>query len=277
MKLNRFSFVFILTLVYFFVELVGGLHYNSLALVTDAAFMAINIISQLVAMYVKKLSRKPPDRVKTFGYERARVISGLFNGILIGFMVFYVLTRAYDRIIEPEHLFVNQAFVIAIIGLLVNGYGVYQLHGDSKDIGVKGAYLFILNDALGSVGLIISYILIKITGLYVFDAIASIVIALLVIYPTYFLVKDSLHILMEGIPSGIDIETVEKFIYENFDHAKKVKELHIWSLVPEKKILTVKIRTDGRDYDRETMKTFKQRIKEKFEIQDVYLEVYEED
>jgi cobalt-zinc-cadmium efflux system protein len=276
-KLNRFSFVFILTLVYFFVELVGGLHYNSLALVTDAAFMAINIISQLVAMYVKKLSRKPPDRLKTFGYERARVISGLFNGILIGFMVFYVLTRAYDRIIEPEHLFVNQAFVIAIIGLLVNGFGVYQLHDDSKDIGVKGAYLFILNDALGSVGLIISYILIKITGLYVFDAIASIVIALLVIYPTYFLVKDSLHILMEGIPSGIDLVTVEKFIYENFDHAKKVKELHIWSLVPEKKILTAKIRTDGRDYDRETIKTFKQRIKEKFEIQDVYLEVYEED
>ena len=275
--MNKLSLVFILTLVYFFVELVGGLHYNSLALVSDAAFMAINIISQLVAMYVKKLSRKPPDRMKTFGYERARVISGLFNGILIGFMVFYVLSRAYDRIIEPEHLFVNQALVIAIIGLLVNGYGVYQLHDDAKDIGIKGAYLFILNDALSSVGLIISYILIKITGLYVFDAIASILIALLVVYPTYFLVKDSLHILMEGIPSGIDLEIVEKFIYENFAHARKVKELHIWSLVPEKKILTAKIRTDGRDYDRETIKTFKQRIKEKFEIQDVYLEVYEED
>jgi Co/Zn/Cd efflux system component len=82
---------------------------------------------------------------------------------------------------------------------------------------------------------------------------------------------------MEGIPSGINLETVEKFIYENFDHAKKVKELHIWSLVPEKKILTVKIRTDGRDNDREKIRNFKDRIKEKFEIQDVYIEVYEED
>lgn len=269
--------VFALTFVYFFIELTGGLYYNSLALVTDAAFMAINLVGQLIAIYAKTLSRKPPDKNQTFGYERAKVISGLFNGILIGFMLFYVLSRAYGRITHPEPLDADKVFTIALIGLFVNGYGVYKLFDHSKDINIRGAFLFILNDALSSVGVIISSVIIKFTGLYVADAITSIVIGLLVAYPTYFLLKDSIHILMEGIPQGIDVEKVEEFIYENFDHAKKVKELHLWSLVPEKTIMAVKIRTEGRVYDREKIKTLKTILKDKFSIYDVYVEVYEED
>ena len=269
--------VFIITLFYFFIELIGGLYYNSLALVTDAAFMAINLVGQLIAIYAKRLSQRPPDKNKTFGYERAKVISGLFNGILVGFMLFYVLTDAYRRITHPEVIDSDRVLIIALVGLLVNGYGVFKLYEHSKDISVRGAFLFILNDALGSVGVIASCLVIKFTGLYVADAIASIVIGLLVAYPTYFLLKDSIHILMEGIPTGVDVEKVEKFIYENFDHAKKVKELHLWALVPEKTIMAVKIRTDGRFYDREKIKSFKTVLKEKFGIYDVYVEVYEED
>lgn len=275
--MNKYSLVFFSTLIYFFVELIGGIFYNSLALVSDASFMAINLVSQVVAMYVRRLSRRPPDKAKTFGYERARVIYGLFNGILVGFILFYVFVKAYYKIGSPEPLDVNRVCIIAIIGLVVNGFGVYNLFRESNDIGIKGPFLFILNDALGSIGVIISCVIIKLTGLYIIDAITSILIALLVVYPTYHLIRDSLHILMEGIPYGIDIDTVEKFIYKNFDHTKNVKELHIWSLVPEKRILTVKIRTDGRDYDRDKIKHFKDKIKEKFDIQDVYVEVYEED
>lgn len=83
--------------------------------------------------------------------------------------------------------------------------------------------------------------------------------------------------MMEGIPPGIDVAKVEEFIYENFDHAKKVKELHLWSLIPEKTIMAVKIRTEGRVYEREKIKTLKTILKEKFGIYDVYVEVYEED
>jgi cobalt-zinc-cadmium efflux system protein len=275
--LSGSGLVFIITLVYFFIELIGGLYYNSLALVTDAAFMAINLVGQLIAVYAKRLSQRPPDKNKTFGYERAKVISGLFNGILVGFMLFYVLTDAYRRITHPEVLDADKVLIIALVGLLVNGYGVFKLYEHSKDISVRGAFLFILNDALGSVGVITSCIVIKLTGFYVADTVASIVIGLLVAYPTYFLVKDSIHILMEGIPTGVDVEKVEKFIYENFDHAKKVKELHLWAIVPEKTIMAVKIRTDGRFYDREKIKSFKKVLKEKFGIYDVYVEVYEED
>ncbi len=269
--------IFILTLIYFFIELTGGLYYNSLALVTDAAFMAINLGGQLIAIYAKRLSRKPPDKNQTFGYERAKVLSGLFNGIMVGFMMFYVLANAYRRITHPEILDADKVLLIALIGLLVNGFGVFVLYEHSKDINIRGAFLFILNDALSSIGVIISSLVIKFTGLYVADAVTSIVIGLLVAYPTYFLLKDSIHILMEGIPQGIDVEKVEQFIYRNFDHAKKVKELHLWSLVPEKTIMAVKIRTEGRVYDREKIKTLKTILKDKFGIYDVYVEVYEED
>lgn len=276
-ELSGFTLVFILTFVYFFIELTGGFYYNSLALVTDAAFMAINLAGQLIASYAKRLSRKPPDKNQTFGYERAKVLSGLFNGILVGFMMFYVLANAYRRITHPQPLDADKVFIIALVGLFVNGYGVYKLFEHSKDINIRGAFLFILNDALSSIGVIISSLIIKFTGLYMIDSITSVTIGLLVAYPTYFLLKDSIHILMEGIPAGIDVERVEEFIHENFDHAKKVKELHLWSLVPEKTIMAVKIRTEGRVYDREKIKTLKTILKEKFGIYDVYVEVYEED
>ena len=269
--------VFILTLVYFFVELIGGLYYNSLALVTDAGFMAIDLAGQLSAIYAGRLSRRPPDKYKTFGYERAKVLSGFVNGILVVFMMLYVVTDAYRRISKPEVLDVNKVFIIAVIGLFVNGYSVFQLYKHSHDIAVRGSYLFLLNDTLGSVGVIVSSMLIKFTGLYVIDAVTSIFIALFVAYPTYFLVRDSINILMEANPEGIDTKKVERFIYENFDHAKHVKDMHIWALVPEKMIMTVRVRTEGKFYDREKIKSLKKLLREQFRFYDVFVEVYEED
>jgi cobalt-zinc-cadmium efflux system protein len=269
--------VFILTLVYFFIELIGGLYYNSLALVTDAGFMVIDLAGQLSAIYAGRLSLRPPDKYKTFGYERAKVLSGLLNGILVSFLLFYVLTNAYKRISNPEPLDTDKVFVISVVGLLVNAYGVFRLYYLSKDISLKGSFLIILNDALSSVGVIVSTLIIKFTGLYVVDAVTSIIIVLLVSYPTYFLVKDTINILMEGDPRGIDIEKVEGFIYENFDHVKKIKDLHIWALVPEKMIMSVRVRTDGKVYDREKIKSLKKLLQKQYGLHDVYVEVYEED
>ncbi len=277
MKSRDLNAVFILTVIYFFIELIGGLYYKSLALVTDASFMAINITGQLIALYVKKLSKRPPDKNNTFGYERAKVLSGLFNGILVGFVLFYVLIDSYGRITNPRPLDADKVFYIAIIGLCVNGFGLFKLYKHSADINIKGSFLLILNDALGSVGVIVSSLIIKFTGLYVVDAITSIFIGLLVAYPTYILLKHSIGILMEGAPAGIDIETVRKFIYESFDYIKKVKDLHIWVLTPEKIIMAARIRTDGMVYNRGKVKALKRRLEKKFGFYDVYVEIYEEE
>lgn len=270
------KFVLFLTISYFFIELFGGLYYRSLALVTDASFMAINITGQLIALYVGRLAQRLPDKNKTFGYERAKVLSGLFNGMLIGFLLFYVFIEAYHKIKNPEPLEADKILFIATVGLLVNASGLAKLYKHSKDINIKGTLLLILNDTLGSVGVITSSIIIKFTHLYFIDPLTGVIIGLLIAYPTYFLILDSVQILMEGNPAKIDIDEVKNLIYRNFNSISNVKDIHIWGLSPEKIILTVRIRTNGPVYRRETIKVMKRLLKERFGFFDVYIELYEE-
>ncbi|MFY9268793.1 MAG: cation diffusion facilitator family transporter [Candidatus Manganitrophaceae bacterium] len=275
MKRDYLKLVFCLTAVYFFIELAGGLYYNSLALVTDASFMAINLAGQIMAHYAKWLSQKPPDKSMTFGYERAKVLSGLFNGLALGFVLFYVLVDAIKRMAAPEPLDTGNVLNIAIIGLLVNGFGMVALFSRSNDVNMRGPFLLILNDTLGSIGVIASSLIIKWTGLYVIDAVTSVLIGLLIVFPTYHLIKENLNILMEGIPSQIDIEKVEIFLRERFTHITRVDDLHVWALIPEKALLAAKLKMDGAFYDRQDVAKLKQVLKEKFGFHDVYLEIEE--
>jgi cobalt-zinc-cadmium efflux system protein len=264
-----------LTVAYFFVELAGGLHFGSLALITDASFMAINVAGQFIAFYATRLARRLPDADKTFGYERAKVLSGLSNGILVGFLVFYVLTEAYRKILHPEPIEAAKVLGIAVLGLAVNAYGLWRLHTHSDRMHIKGALLLILNDTLGSVGVIVSSVIITFTGFYIMDPLAGVCISLLVGYPTYFLVKDSVNILMEGNPSAIKVEDVERYIYDNFSYVRNVKDLHIWGLSPEYVICTVRVRTDIVTNHRDTVRTMKGRLRERFGFADVFIEGYE--
>lgn len=276
MERNRQLTVLVLTIAYFFIELLGGLHYRSLALVTDASFMAINIAGQLVALYVSRLSKRQPTSSNTFGYERAKVLSGLFNGILVGFLLFYVFLDACRKIIHPEPIDAGRVLMIAVIGLAVNAYGFLQFCRYSTDINLRGALLLIANDALGSVGVIASSLIISRTGYYFLDPATAIVIGLLVSYPTYFLVKDSVHILMEGNPVKTGPEEVERFIHKEFPDISRVKDIHIWGLSPEKIILTVRIRTNGTGYDGPAVREMKRRLAIEYGFSDIYLELYDE-
>jgi cobalt-zinc-cadmium efflux system protein len=276
-KRHPLNFVFILTLGYFFVELAGGIYYNSLALLTDAAFMALNVTGQFMALYAISLSKKPANKRYTFGHERAKVISALANGILTGFILFYVFIEAYGKIRHPEPVVADRVLIIAAAGLVVNGIGLIKLRKDTQDINIRGAYLRVLTDALGSVGVVFSSIIIHFTGLYVADPIAGIAIGLLVAYPAYALVGQSLHILMEGNPTGISPKKVKKFIKRHHPFVLRVRDLHLWGLSPSKAILLARIRTDGSPCGREEIRTMKAALTAQFGLYDIYLEVYEDE
>ncbi len=276
MNKDGLTTVFWLTVFYFFIELAGGLHYNSLALVTDASFMAVNVIGQIMVNYVKRLSRLLPNKHLSFGYERAKVLSGLFNGTALGFMLFYVLVDAYHRIINPQPIESIPVLIVALLGLAVNVFNLIMLYTQSKDINIKGAFLLILNDTLGSVGVIVSALIIHWTGLYAADGITSILIGLLIVYPTYHMLRGSINILMEGIPKGIDLDEVERFLLGNFPRIVHVKDVHVWAIVPEKILLAAKVRTKGDIYRRDDIKELKQKVQSRFGFYDVYIEVYED-
>ncbi len=267
--------VLIVTIGYFFVELVGGLYYHSIALVTDASFMAVNISGQIIALWVTRIVRRQPDKVNTFGYERAKVLSGLFNGILVGFILFYVFTEAFQKILHPQPIEADKVLIIAVLGLFANAFGLVQLYRYSKDVNIRGAVLLILNDTLGSVGVIGSAIIIRYTHLYFVDPLAGILIGCLAAYPTYFLIRDSVKILMEGNPAGIDVDEVEGFLHQSFPEIHHVKDLHIWGLSPEKIILMARIRTNGTGYNADTIRQMKNMLREKFGLSDIYIEGYE--
>ena len=270
------TLVLVVTVAYFFVELIGGLYYHSIALVTDASFMAVNISGQVIALWVTRLARREPDKVNTFGYERAKVLSGLFNGILVGFILFYVFTEAFQKILHPQPIEADKVLIIAVLGLVANAFGLVQLYKYSKDVNIKGALLLILNDTLGSVGVISSAIIIRYTHLYFIDPLAGILIGCLAAYPTYFLIRDSLRILMEGNFARIDVDKVSDFLYQTFPDIRNVKDMHIWGLSPDKVILVARVRTNGSGHGRDTMKKMKSLLRERFGLCDVYIEGYEE-
>ncbi len=269
------TLVLVVTIAYFFVELIGGFYYHSIALVTDASFMAVNISGQVIALWVTRLARRQPDKVNTFGYERAKVLSGLFNGVLVGFILFYVFTEAFQKILHPQPIEADKVLVIAVLGLAANAFGLVQLYRYAKDVNIRGALLLLLNDTLGSVGVIGSAIIIRYTHLYFVDPLAGILIGCLAAYPTYFLIRDSIKILMEGTPARIDVDDVAGFLHQSFPQIHLVKDMHIWGLSPEKVILVARIRTNGAGYDRDTIKLMKNMLREKFGLFDIYLEGYE--
>ena len=269
------TLVLAVTIVYFFVELIGGLYYHSIALVTDASFMAVNISGQVIALWVTKIARRQPDKVNTFGYERAKVLSGLFNGILVGFILFYVFTEAFQKILHPQPIEADKVLIIAVVGLFANAFGLFQLYRYSRDVNIKGALLLLLNDTLGSVGVIGSAIIIRYTHLYFVDPLAGILIGCLAAYPTYFLIRDSVKILMEGTPARIDVDDVAGFLRQSFPEIHHVKDMHVWGLSPEKVILVARIRTNGAGYGRDTIKQMKNMLQEKFGLFDIYIEGYE--
>lgn len=276
MRAHSLNFVIIITLLYFVVELAGGIYYNSLALLTDAAFMAVNVAGQFIALYAIGLSEKPPNKRYTFGHERAKVISGLANGILTGFVLFYVFVEAYAKIRHPEPVVADRVLIIGALGLVVNAIGLLRLYKDSHDINIRGAYLHVLTDALGSVGVVISSTVIYFTDIYIVDPIMGIAIGLLVAYPAYGLMGQSLSILMEGNPTGISPKKVKKFIKRHYPFVMRVKDLHLWALSPTKAILLARIRTDGSRCGREEIKIMKTNLMSQFALYDIYLEVYED-
>ncbi len=269
------TLVLVVTIAYFFVELFGGLYYHSIALVTDASFMAVNISGQIIALWVTRIVRRRPDKVNTFGYERAKVLSGLFNGILVGFILFYVFTEAFQKILHPQPIEADKVLIIAVVGLLANAFGLVQLYRYSKDVNIKGALLLILNDTLGSVGVIGAAVIIRYTHLYFVDPLAGILIGCLAAYPTFFLIRDSIKILMEGSPANIDADDIVRFLQQTFPEIHHIKDMHIWGLSPDKIILVARIRTNGSGYGRDTMRRMKKLLRGKFGLYDIYIEGYE--
>ena len=238
---KRLTLVLAITLAFTVVEVIGGILSNSLALLSDAGHMIMDAAAISLSLFAVHLSMRPPSEKNTYSLVRIEIVAAFLNGITLVGLALYIFYEAIQRIEEPPEIKAGMMLTVAIAGMLANVAAAYILWGASHDnMNVKGAYLHVLGDLAGSFGAVIGGAAILLTGWTMVDPIISILIALLIIRSSVSLLKDSLHVLMEGAPSHIDsAEIVGKI--NSIDGVQAVHDFHIWSLTTGVILLTAHV------------------------------------
>lgn len=200
-----------LTTAFMVAEVVGALITGSLALLSDAAHMFTDSAALAISLVAIVIAKRAADRKRTFGYYRFEILAAAFNAMLLFLVAVYILYEAYQRLREPAEIQTLGMLVIASIGLVVNLASMLLLRsGSSESLNVKGAYLEVWSDLLGSIGVIVAALVIRFTGWAWVDSLVAAGIGVWVLPRTWVLLKESINILLQGVPEGIDIEKLEK-------------------------------------------------------------------
>jgi len=228
-------------------EVVGGIFTNSLALMSDAGHVLIDLLALLLAYFAMRLTRRGTTKTFTFGYYRAEILAAVTNGVVLILLTLYIFYQSYLRFLSPQKINGPEMFAIAIIGLAANLYVVIKMQGDEKEnLNVRGAYLHVLSDTVSSVGVVVAGVIIIVTGNYIFDPIVSALIGVIIFISCLRLIRESTHILMEAVPEHIDIQQVSQDI-QKIPCVKEVHNLHIWSISSDVYALNAHILIDAKD------------------------------
>ena len=232
-------FVLALTGSYLFAEVIGGILTRSLALWSDAAHMLTDSVGLAIALAAIRIARKPADRKRTFGYYRFEILAAAFNATILVGVAAFILWDAVQRLIEPVPIQSTGMLLVASVGLLVNLVSMWLLRSSSRSsLNLKGAYLEVWSDMIGSLGVIAAALIIRFTGWLWVDALVAAAIGLWVLPRTWVLLKESLNILLEGIPKGIELDDIEQALLA-VPGVAAVHDLHVWALTSGKNSLTV--------------------------------------
>ncbi|ANS69410.1 efflux protein [Streptomyces lincolnensis] len=235
-----------ITLTVMVVEIVGGMVADSLALVADAAHMATDALGLGMALLAIHFAGLPPSDRRTFGYARAEILAALANCLLLLGVGGYVLYEAIHRFVTPTATEGGLTIVFGAIGLVANMISLTLLmRGQKESLNVRGAFLEVAADALGSVAVLISAVVILTTGWQAADPIASLVIGLMIVPRTFKLLRETLNVLLEAAPKGVDIAEVRAHILA-LDGVEDVHDLHAWTITSGMPVLSahVVVRSD---------------------------------
>ncbi|MFF5970872.1 cation diffusion facilitator family transporter [Streptomyces sp. NPDC012769] len=238
---NRLRIALGITLSVMVIEIVGGILADSLALIADAAHMATDAVGLAMALLAIHFANRPPAGNRTFGYARAEILAALANCLLLLGVGGYVLFEAIQRFIEPAETRGGLAIAFAVVGLVANIVSLSLLmRGQKESLNVRGAYLEVLADALGSVTVIVAAGVILLTGWQYADPIASIVIGLMIVPRTVKLLRETLDVLLESAPKGVDMAEVRSHILA-LPGVEDVHDLHAWTITSGMPVLSAHV------------------------------------
>ncbi|MEN8655839.1 cation diffusion facilitator family transporter [Streptomyces sp. 21So2-11] len=223
------------------VQVVGSLLSGSLALLADAAHSLTDAVGVSLALGAITLAQRAPTPRRTFGFFRVEIFSAVLNALLLAGIFIWVLYSAIRRFSEPVEVKGGLMFGVALVGLAANIVGLYLLR-DAKErsLNLRGAYLEVLGDALGSVAVIVGGLVILLTGWQAADPVASIVIGVLIVPRTYSLLRDSLHVLLEATPQDMDLSELRRHLLAE-PGVLAVHDLHAWTVTSGMPVLTAHI------------------------------------
>ena len=210
-------------------EVIGGWLSNSLALLSDAGHMLVDVMAISLAIFAFRLSSKPATPERSYGYYRAEILAALLNGMVLILVSLYIFYQAYQRIYSPPQIRPISMLLVATIGLAANLSGIWLLSGSRQSLNVRGAYLHMWSDTISSLGVIGAGLIILLTGWAMVDPLVSIGIGGIILVGAYRLVKEAVDILMESTPKGIKLLEVHRAI-SAVEGVKEVHDLHIWTI-----------------------------------------------
>ena len=242
-SLRRVKIALALTASFMVVEVIGGIVSGSLALLADAGHMLIDTMALALAAAAFYFSSRPADTLRSYGYARFQILAAFVNGLSLLVIVGWIVIEAVDRFMHPVDILGGTMLGVASAGLVVNVLSFAVLHGgDQNNLNIRGASLHVLGDLLGSVAAIIAAIVILTTGWTPIDPMLSLLVAVLILRSAWLLLQRSTHILLEGVPDGIDVVRIRDCLVEQVAAVCDVHHVHVWGLTPEQRMLTMHVR-----------------------------------
>ncbi len=227
---GRFKYAIILTALTLVAEVIGGIWTNSLALLSDAAHVFLDLFALFLSLGAIKLASYPVSETRTFGWHRTEVFASLINGVSVFLISIGIFYEAWGRLFQPEEVKSLPMFVIAFIGLVMNLVAASALHSHSHDdLNVHSAFLHVIGDAAASVGVIVGGLVMYFTGWFMIDAIISVGIGCVIFWGSWRVIREAVHILLEGVPRGMTIAEVSDAI-RAVEGVNDVHHLNIWTI-----------------------------------------------
>jgi len=254
-------------------EIVGGLLGKSLALLSDAGHVGVDVLALILTFVALRLSVRPHTAASTFGYHRMEVMMALVNGAALFMVAGFVLLEAYRRFFNPPEVDASLLLIIASLGLMANLFMILFLKPGSRlSIGVRSAFLHVVSDTMSSVGVILGAVMIKLTGLFLIDTLVAVIISGLIVRSGFRLIKETGSILLEQAPAKINTAILANEILK-VEGVRSIHELHVWSVTYGMHILTAHIVIDEHHRDHEVISIINKMLKSRFNIDHTTLQV----
>ena len=268
--------VLLLTGVFMVVEVIAGLFTGSLALLADAGHMLTDVAALSLSAFAMWMAGKPSTPENTYGYHRAEILAAVVNAVVLLLLATWILYEAYDRFGAPIQVLGIPMLLVGLIGLVVNLASLKLLDGHADEsVNVRSAYLEVMSDAISSLGVILGGAIIWTTGWVLIDPLLSVGISAFVIWRTWALLSQAVHILMEGVPTGVDAREIGRAM-AGVPGVKGVHDLHIWTITTGLDALSSHVVVSVREDRDVVLQRLQQLLAEQFGIEHVTLQIVEQ-